>query len=114
MATFRNVPECERIWDEYDEVMLLDLMGEITEQISLNRTLVATGVIAAGRAILNLRRRRLYSEKEVVCRLALLKSRYLEFEAFKATPGIKYDEGSNVVTAGHDYLMSVQFPTVSV
>lgn len=112
MASFRDVPACEKKWDEDDEIMLLDMMAEMTRKIELSRTIIATGVIVAVRQELNYRRRQIYIENDVVCSLAFLKRKYFDFEGFIAIPGVQYNEYTNIVTVDHDHLMCIQFPTV--
>lgn len=109
---FAADPQCQRLWEEADDVVLLELLADMNMRISLTRTIVATGVIAVVQADLNRIPVRAYSGKEVVRRISFMKSRFLDFESFKSIPGILYNDVTNVVTAGHAYHMNVDAANV--
>lgn len=110
---FAAVSQCQRLWEEANDVVLLKLLADMNMKISLRRTIVATGVIAVVHADLNRIRVRAYSAKEVVRRISFMKSRFLDFQSFISLPKILYNDVTNIVTAGHAYHMNVDTAKVS-
>lgn len=114
IVNFPPIPEGVRLWDEDDDVQLLNLLASWNTNVQFARTIIAVGVIAVIRSDLNRKCHRLYNIKEVVRRIQCMKRRYLDFEWFKSIPGIFYDEETNMVITGHEYLATVDFAKVSI